>query len=76
MASVRVVEYSDDEEEKWAKAKLKAAKKKRVDRDAPTKKKRYITAFVFVGNSFTWFLLYLRCHSSGAYVPWIYLHAK
>lgn len=76
MASTQVVEYSDDEEEKRAKAKRKAAKKKRVDRDAPTEKKRYITAFVFVGNSFTWFLLYLRCHCSGAYVPWIYLHAK
>ena len=76
MASTQVVEYSDDEEEKRAKAKRKAAKKKRVDRDAPTEKKRYITAFVFVGNSFSWFLLYLRCHSSGVYVPWIYLHIR
>ena len=72
MASIQVVEYSDDDEEKQAKAKWKAAKKKQVDME----KKRYITAFVFVGNSFSWFLLYLRCHSSGVYVPSIYLHAR
>ena len=39
MASIQVVKYLDDEEEKRAKAKQKAAKKKLVNRDAPRKRK-------------------------------------
>ena len=51
MASVQVVEYSDDEEEKWAKAKLKAAKKKRVDRDEFSHEKEKVHySFCFRGE--------------------------
>ena len=45
MASIQVVEYSDDEEEKRAKAKRKGAKKKQGDGEAPKEKKRCVSHY-------------------------------